>query len=367
MTTQVLYKNSKFFLGFTQCVVVASFLALSFGTLPAWSQATINNGVYDNGAINGNLNTMSNQIQSVPASNPGNTMNNQVCDSSGICNNGGNMSGNQNYNGNNNSNSAQTQTQVYSPTQALSTGGTSALVLPRNPLALPNANLGRSNFGLQFGLNNNPILGNLNSVNGKTDAMSWFLQGGLTIPFGKIPDIIANPRNNQLDDIRQQRMMDEREVFGSLQNQQNAKANVQGKVVRLNAYNYATTASPKLEGVRDGLRQVESEKATLLNSPKVLALADAEVFSKPLGKGDKVGTTTTGEEYRYIGHTNSGWVKIIMSNGREGWVKGQFEYLKNDYTEIDTVTLGNPTDDLKNAQSPLRGKLAVSASSARKQ
>ncbi|WP_303673231.1 SH3 domain-containing protein [Vampirovibrio chlorellavorus] len=259
------------------------------------------------------------------------------------------------------------RTQVYAPTQSNAVGGTSALVLPRNPLALPNANLGRSNFGLQFGLNNNPILGNLNSVNGKTDAMSWFLQGGLTIPFGKIPDIIANPRNNQLDDIRQQRMMDEREVFGSLQNQQNARANVQGKVVRLNAYNYATTASPKLEGIRDGLRQVESEKASLLSAPKVLALADAAVYSKPLGKGDKVGSTTTGEEYRYIGHTNSGWVKIIMSNGREGWVKGQFEYLKNDYTEIDTVTLGNPTDDLKNAQTPLRGKLATTTSSSRKQ
>jgi hypothetical protein len=335
MTTQVFTKNSKLFLGFTQCVVVASLFVLS-GSIPTWSDTTINNGVFDGSTVGLNGST-----------------------------NNGNINGNQNSLSNQNQNA--NQTQVYSPTQSVSTGGTSALVLPRNPLALPNANLGRSNFGLQFGLNNNPILGNLNSVNGKTDAMSWFLQGGLTIPFGKIPDIIANPRNNQLDDIRQQRMMDEREVFGSLQNQQNARANVQGKVVRLNAYNYATTASPKLEGVRDGLRQVESEKASLLNAPKVLALADAEVFSKPLGKGDKVGSTTTGEEYRYIGHTSSGWVKIIMSNGREGWVKGQFEYLKNDYTEVDVVTLGNPADGVKNAQSPIRGKLAVSSPSARKQ
>lgn len=304
---------------------------------PAPSQgATVNAATYQDVCVGANASSLSGQLQA-------------LCTSITI---GGN------------------QTAVYAPTQSNAiggSGGTSALVLPRNPLALPNANLGRSNFGLQFGLNNNPILGNLNSVNGKTDAMSWFLQGGLTIPFGKIPDIIANPRNNQLDDIRQQRMMDEREVFGSLQNQQNARANVQGKVVRLNAYNYATTASPKLEGVRDGLRQVESEKATLLNSPKVLALADAEVFSKPLGKGDKVGTTTTGEEYRYIGHTNSGWVKIIMSNGREGWVKGQFEYLKSDYTEVDVVTLGNPVDNAKTVQSPVRGKLAVSAPAARKQ
>ncbi len=335
MTPQVLYKNSKLFLGLTQCVMVASLCVLS-GTLTAWSDTTINSGVFDNSTVGLNGST-----------------------------NNGNINGNQNSLSNQNQNA--NQTQVYSPTQALSTGGTSALVLPRNPLALPNANLGRSNFGLQFGLNNNPILGNLNSVNGKTDAMSWFLQGGLTIPFGKIPDIIANPRNNQLDDIRQQRMMDEREVFGSLQNQQNARANVQGKVVRLNAYNYATTASPKLEGIRDGLKQVESDKASLLNAPKVLALADAEVFSKPLGKGDKVGMTTTGEEYRYIGHTNSGWVKIIMSNGREGWVKGQFEYLKSDYTEVDVVTLGNPADNAKTVQSPIRGKLAVSAPAARKQ
>lgn len=279
-------------------------------------------------------------------------MNNAVCDGVGICTNGSDVSGNQNANQNTltnqNQNQNANQTQVYSPTQSVSTGGTSALVLPRNPLSLNNANLGRSNFGLQFGLNNNPILGNLNSVNGKTDALSWFLQGGITVPFGKIPDIITNPRSNQMDDIRQQRLMDERQVFGSLQNQQNARANVQGKVVSLNAYNYATSASPKLEGVKEGLRQIESEKASLA-APKVLALADAAVFTKPLGQGEKIGKTSMGDEYRYIGHTNSGWVKIIMSNGREGWVKGQFEYLKNDYTDIDTVTLDNLGQNLKQA------------------
>lgn len=337
MTTPVFKIQAKALFGLSRLLILVSVLSLS-ASAGAWAQAT-------------------------PPATGGNNMNNAVCDGVGICGNGSTNNGNQNANQNNLSNQNQNANQTYvnTPNQSVSTGGTSALVLPRNPLALGNANLGRSNFGLQFGLNNNPILGNLNSVNGKTDAMSWFMQGGLTIPFGKIPDIIANPRNNQLDDIRQQRMQDEREVFGSLQNQQNARANVQGKVVRLNAYNYATSASPKLEGLKDGLRQIEADKASLA-TPKVLALADAVVYSKPLGKGDKVGATVTGDEYRYVGHTNSGWVKIIMSNGREGWVKGQFEYLKNDYTDIDTVTLGNPGEDIKSANTPVRGKLAITAS-----
>lgn len=321
MTNQVFQKQTRVLVGLSKLLILVSALSLS-ASVGGWADGT----------------------------NTGSTMNNAVCDGVGICSNGSNNSGNQNANQNSLSNQNQNanQTQVYSPTQSVSTGGTSALVLPRNPLALGNANLGRSNFGLQFGLNNNPILGNLNSVNGKTDAMSWFMQGGLTIPFGKIPDIIANPRNNQIDDIRQQRLMDERQVFGSMQNQQNARANVQGKVVRLNAYNYATSPSPKLEGLKDSLHQIEAEKASLA-IPKVLALAEAIVYTKPLGKGEKIGSTTTGDEYRYIGHTNSGWVKIIMSNGREGWVKGQFEYLKNDYTDIDTVTLDNPAEGVKQA------------------
>jgi hypothetical protein len=348
MTTPVFQNQAKTFFGLSKLLILVSALSLSTSisswaddapAAPVTATNTMNNGVFDNTTVGLNGST-----------------------------NNGNINGNQNTLGLDSRNT--NQTYVNTPNQSVSTGGTSALVLPRNPLNLGNANLGRSNFGLQFGLNNNPILGNLNSVNGKTDAMSWFMQGGLTIPFGKIPDIIANPRNNQLDDIRQQRMMDERQVFGSVQNQQNARANVQGKVVRLNAYNYATSASPKLEGMKDGLRQIESEKANLA-TPKVLALADALVYSKPLGKGDKVGTTAMGEEYRYVGHTNSGWVKIIMSNGQEGWVKGQFEYLKNDYTEIDTVTLDNPAETIKTAtsSSARAGKIANSnaSSSSRKQ
>lgn len=325
MTTPVFQKQTKAFFALSGLLALASVFALQVSGAWADTPTTTNTG--------------------------GSTMNNGVFENVGNGLNGSTNNGNMNSNQNSvtgGNNLSQNQNTLYSPTQSVSTGGTSALVLPRNPLALGNANLGRSNFGLQFGLNNNPILGNLNSVNGKTDAMSWFMQGGVTIPFGKIPDIIANPRNNQIDDIRQQRLMDERQVFGSMQNQQNARANVQGKVVRLNAYNYATSPSPRLEGLKDSLREIEAEKASLA-VPKVLALAEATVYTKPLGKGEKIGTTTTGDEYRYIGHTNSGWVKIIMSNGREGWVKGQFEYLKNDYTDIDTVTLDNPAEGIKQA------------------
>lgn len=325
MTTPVFQKQTKAFFALSGLLALVSVFALQVSGAWADTPTTTNTG--------------------------GSTMNNGVFENVGNGLNGSTNNGNMNSNQNQvtgGNNLSQNQNTLYSPTQSVSTGGTSALVLPRNPLALGNANLGRSNFGLQFGLNNNPILGNLNSVNGKTDAMSWFMQGGVTIPFGKIPDIIANPRNNQIDDIRQQRLMDERQVFGSMQNQQNARANVQGKVVRLNAYNYATSPSPRLEGLKDSLREIEAEKASLA-VPKVLALAEATVYTKPLGKGEKIGTTTTGDEYRYIGHTNSGWVKIIMSNGREGWVKGQFEYLKNDYTDIDTVTLDNPAEGIKQA------------------
>lgn len=273
----------------------------------------------------------------------------------------GNANGNFNTVGvqtgaNTNNNTNNTVSQVIAPTQALSNGGSSALVLPRNPLALPNASLGRSNFGLQFGVNNNPGFSNIFGNNGKGDSLGWFMQGGLTIPFGKIPDVIANPRNAQLDDTRQRRLEDSRQVFGNAQpNQQQAQTNVQGRVVSLNAYNYATSPSPKVASLANTVKSLETEKN--LAAPKVLALADSTVFSKPLGKGEKVGAIALGEEYRYIGHTNSGWVKIILPNGREGWAKGQFEYLKNDYTEIDTITLHNTLDGLKEAQNPASQKI----------
>jgi hypothetical protein len=249
---------------------------------------------------------------------------------------------------------------VYTPTQAMSNGGSSALVLPRNPLALPNANLGRSNFGLQFGVNNNPGFSNIFGNNNKSNALGWFMQGGFTIPFGKIPDILTNPRNAHLDDTRIQRMEDERQLFGSIQNPSTPapQTNVQGKVVNLNAYNYATAPSPKLAAPMSNMPQLEVERN--LNTPKVLALADAPVFSKPLGRGDKIGTIQTGEEFRYIAHTHSGWVKIILPNGREAWTKGQFEYLKNDYTEIDTITLHNPKHDMQATHNANRNDTRIS-------
>jgi hypothetical protein len=252
---------------------------------------------------------------------------------------------------------------VVTPTQSVSSGGSSALVLPRNPLALPNAALGRSNFGLQFGVNNNPGFSQLFGK-GAGDALGWFMQGGVTIPFGKIPDILTNPRNAQLDDSRQQKMGAERQVFGTFQNpaaaSQQPQTNVQGRVVSLNAYNYATAPSPKVTGLQDALKEVEAQSK--LMTPKVLALADALVYSKPLGKGDKVGSIMTGDEYKYIAHTSSGWVKIVLPNGREGWVKGQFEYLKNDYTEVDTITLNNMgVDNPKEAATPVhKGKISFS-------
>jgi len=268
---------------------------------------------------------------------------------------------------NNNSTSVQTgpnnntnSNSIYVPNQAFSNGGSSALVLPRNPLALSNASLGRSNFGLQFGVNNNPGFSNIFGNNGNSNALGWFMQGGVTIPFGKIPDALTNPRNASLDDTRIQRMEDERQLFGNVQNPgaPTPQTNVQGKVVNLNAYNYTTSPSPKLAAPLVNMPQMEVEKN--LNTPKVLALADAVVFSKPLGRGDKIGSIQTGEEFRYIAHTHSGWVKIILPNGREAWTKGQFEYLKNDYTEIDNITLRNTQNEAQTADNSAHSGASIS-------
>jgi hypothetical protein len=300
-----------------------------------------------------NTTTMNNAV----FSDAGNAINGSA-DGSVINNNTSHITTGANTNTNSNSST------VYTPTQAVSNGGSSALVLPRNPLMLPNAALGRSNFGLQFGVNNNPGFSQLFGK-GAGDALGWFMQGGVTIPFGKIPDVVASPRNAQLDDSRQQRMQADRQVFGSLQNPtQQPQATVQGKVVSLNAYNYATAPSPKVGGLQDALREVDADRSVM--APKVLALADALVFSKPLGKGEKVGTVQTGDEYKYIGHTNSGWVKIVLPNGRDGWAKSQFEYLKNDYTEIDTVTLHNAGDNDPKQAINLNSKPQISLSNSKK-
>jgi hypothetical protein len=263
--------------------------------------------------------------------------------------NGANVSNNANtVTTGSNTNANSNQTLVSAPAQAV--GGSSALVLPRNPLALGNAGLGRSNFGLQFGLNNNPVFGSIFGK-GAGNALGWFMQGGVTIPFGKIPDIIANPQNNQLDNFRQQRLDDDRQVFGALApNNGNApasRATVEGRVVSLNAYNYSTAASPKIGLLQENLKTVESKVDG--SSPKVIALSDSPVFTRPLNKGQKIAVTAIGDEYRYIGHTGSGWLKLVLPDGRQGWSKGQFEYLKNDYTEIDGITARNTLQDVREA------------------
>lgn len=242
---------------------------------------------------------------------------------------------------------------ISAPAQAV--GGSSALVLPRNALALPNAGLGRSNFGLQFGVNNNPVMSNIFGK-GAGSALSWFMQGGVTVPFGKIPDIIANPRNAQMDDYRQQRLDNDRQVFGAVA--PTANATVEGRVVSLNAYNYSTAASSKIGSLQDALKEVEGKAEA--NTPKVVALADVPVYTKPLNKGQKIAATVVGDEYRYIGHTSSGWLKLVLPDGRQGWVKGQFEYLKNDYTEVDSITAQNTLDNVREAMDNKQSKKLVS-------
>lgn len=261
---------------------------------------------------------------------------------------------------NNNQNSLSTgsnqnQNTIYSPTNnnslglaqggqsiGLNQGGNAVLVLPRNPLNLPNAALGRSNFGLQFGVNNQQAL---TPTGGIGNALGWFLQGGVTIPFGKIPDMVANPRNNRMDEVRQQRADDARNVFGNVAPKQpNAQTDVSGKVVGLSAYNYATIPSSKIHN--ETLEEMSlMAKPVSPNRPKVIALEIGGVYTQPLTKGDKVGSLEVGKEYNYLGHTRSGWVKVLLPNGVQGWAKSKFEYIKFDYTEIDNLTAGNYDDN----------------------
>jgi hypothetical protein len=232
---------------------------------------------------------------------------------------------------------------IYSPTR----GGSSqsVMVLPRNPLSLPNANLGRSNFGLQFGLQNNPGLGGFGG-GGLGNALGWFMQGGVTIPFGKIPDVIAQQNGHKMDDVRQSNMERERMVFGNLQPHHGpsqpakglpAKTDVQGKVVGLGAYNLTTLPSAKIS-LPESTPAVGAEPVRL-NPPKLLALSQAPVFTRPLNTGDKVGMVEIGNEYPYLGHTRSGWVKVLLPNGAEGWTSTHFEYIKNDFTEVDSLAV----------------------------
>ena len=232
------------------------------------------------------------------------------------------------------------------------TGGNSVLLLPRNPLPLSNAALGRSNFGVQFGVQNNPILGGLSTpglLGGGQSALGWFAQAALTVPFGKIPDgVLNNTQSTQLDELRQKDLEDRRNIFGNLSApttsddaSQPYNTKVNAKVVGMGAYNYATIPSSKIslpESLENGSGITDLKVA----QPKLLALTPAEVFTKPLNLGSKVGVIEAGNEYAYLGHTHSGWVKILLPNGIEGWTSSRFEYIKRDYTQIDALAV-DPT------------------------
>lgn len=244
---------------------------------------------------------------------------------------------------------------LLTPTQSLANGGSAAggaggsavLMLPRNPLPLSNAALGRSNFGLQFGLQNYPALGNLGGINsGGSNALGWFLQAGVTIPFGKIPSALTNKQHARIDDLRQQQMARERDVFGTMATQKPAHQNppvnyntdVRGKISGMGAYNFTTLPSAKIN-LPNGLDSLPNLGEIKMTQPRLLALSPSNVYTKPLNVGDKIGVVEVGNEYPYLGHTRSGWVKILLPNGKEGWTSTNFEYIKRDYTEVDELAV----------------------------
>ncbi|MEB3244878.1 MAG: hypothetical protein VKJ06_02705 [Vampirovibrionales bacterium] len=274
--------------------------------------------------------------------------------------NDGNISNNQN---NLSSRNANQNINYILPSNTVQSGGggNSVIVSPRNPLNLNNATLGRSNLGFQFGVQNNPAL---SAITGGSSAMSWFAQGGVTIPFGKIPDVLKNQGASQMQRQRQQAQEAQRNVFGNNQNRpqnrysplDNGAKEVSGKVVGLSAYNLAPIQAP---GLTDQAL-MQQLGASLLPSVagahvpqqgKVLALAPAEVFSQPLSMGAKIGLVEVGKEYPYLGHIQSGWVKVLLPTGETGWTQTQFEYLKNDYTELDTLTATLPSGKPQQATS----------------
>lgn len=293
---------------------------------PVWSDGLNANTGISNGSTIGNDNT--------------------TMEDMGVGVNGNVNDSNINNNQNNLSTGNNTNVNALSPVlvaPSSSNGGSSAIVLPRNPLPMTNAALGRSNFGLQVGVNNNPTISGLS---GGDAALGWFMQAGLNIPFGKIPDVYKNPASAKMDDMRLDTMARQRDVFGSVQTRPAAQSDVMGKVVGLSAYNYSATPSAKLN-LQEGLAtQAASIGEIQLPQPRVLALDPSEVFNRPLNTGEKIGLVEVGREYPYLGHTRTGWVKILLPDGSEGWTSTNFEYIKFDYTEVDnlaTVETGKKT------------------------
>lgn len=284
-----------------------------------------------------------------PASNGGTTNNVNTGLSSGSIIGNGNMQAtdtgvavNGNANGanlNNNQNALENRNQVnavlLSPNQA--GGGNSALIMPRNPLPMPNAALGRSNFGLQFGVQNNP---GLSALTGGGNSLGWFLQAGLSIPFGRIPEVYRNPNSGRMDELRMRKQEEDRLVFEKQKRKSDpdlaAASGRRATSTGLSAYNYATMPSARLEGSDAPDAQIAPIS---MPQPRVLALAPADVYTRPLNTGERIGFVEVGREYPYLGHTRSGWVKVLMPNGAEGWASTHFEYLKYDYTEVDTLAV----------------------------
>lgn len=257
---------------------------------------------------------------------------NMQAEDTGVAVNGSVNDSNLNNNQNTLANQNLVRSTVLVPTQA--GGGNSALIMPRNPLPMPNAALGRSNFGMQVGVQNNP---GLSALTGGGSSLGWFMQAGLNIPFGKIPEPYRNGNSSRLDDVRLRQQQADRQVFAKPQPkaESDGDKNVKGRVVGLNAYNYNTVPSSRLQ-VPEGDPQIAPIS---MMQPRVLALSPADVYTRPLNTGERIGLVEVGKEYPYLGHTRSGWVKVLLPNGAEGWTSTNFEYIKYDFTEVDTLAV----------------------------
>jgi hypothetical protein len=323
------YFQKKFIMQTLQLVFILS-VTTSLSQSQAWADATVSTPD-STGATGGGTANVSTGYTS------GSILGNGSQQASGVGNavNGGSVNGS-NLNANQNANTNLVQPILVS--QPDTHAGSAALILPRNPLPLPNASAGRSNFGLQFGVQNNPGISAL--TGGKENGLGWFMQGGLTIPFGKIPAPYQAQNASRMDELRRDQMDERRQVFGRVASENPALSphtDVQGRVMGLNAYNYSTVQADKLP-----VQQPANVGEIVMPQPKVLALKPAPVFTQPLNTGEQIGDVQVGKEYVYLGHTKSGWVKILMPNGKEAWTSTQFEYLKFDYTQVDSLAV-DPT------------------------
>lgn len=294
---------------------------------PAINTNNINTGIVDSSVV-GNSNQTFDTV--------GNAVGGDANDAN-ISNQQTNVHTGDNTNTASNANSVQSVNQNQVAPQFIVPGGTasggnSVLMLPQNPLQMLPDRLARKLFQVQFGARNNPNIG------GGSNSMSWFMQSGLSIPFGKIPEPLRARNDSQMDLVRERLMDRDRQAFASLS--PNSKADVQGKVVGLNAYNFAAMKTAKIDPNTPTAMMATVaplNSPVNLTQPRVLALAEAKVFTRPLNTGNEIGKVEMGEEYPYLGHTKSGWVKVLLPNGEKGWTLDQFEYIKSDYTQVDEL------------------------------